>query len=62
MSVRDYVIQKRVEHACDLLRNSNMDIQEVSESLGFTSRSYFGEVFKERMGMSPGEYRNKNKV
>ena len=61
MSVRDYVIQKRVERACDLLKNGNMDIQDISEELGFSSRSYFGEVFREKMGMSPGEYRNQEK-
>ncbi len=57
MTVRDYMIRKRVERACELLKSGNDDIQDISEKVGFSSRSYFGEVFRQIMGISPGEYR-----
>lgn len=56
-SVREYATKKKIEKACDLLIGSNMDIQSISDILGYSSQSYFGEVFRREMGMSPGEYR-----
>jgi len=35
-------------------------ILEISESLGFSSQSFFGKYFKRVKGVSPKEYRAKN--
>jgi transcriptional regulator GlxA family with amidase domain len=34
-----------------------MSITEVAFASGFSASSYYGEIFKRILGMSPGEYR-----
>ena len=40
-----------------LLKNSSLDMAEISERLNFTNPSYFSAIFKKRMGHTPTEYR-----
>jgi len=41
-----------------MLGNSDMNIQEISNALGFPSQSVFGKFFKQATGLSPKEYRS----
>lgn len=51
--IDNYVVREiRVQ-----LRNSQKSIKEIAESLNFPSQSFLGKYFKERIGMSPKEYR-----
>ena len=56
-NVRDYINRKRLEKAAELLKNTNKEIQEICEVIGFSSPSYFGKLFKMQYGVSPGNYR-----
>lgn len=47
----------RIESACTMLRNTSLPIAEVAYSCGFNTPSTFNRLFREKMGMSPGEYR-----
>lgn len=40
-----------------LLKNSSMNIKELTEYLNFPNQSFFGKYFKEHVGMSPSAYR-----
>ena len=40
-----------------LLKNSAKTIKEIAEELHFANQSFLGKYFKERVGMSPSEYR-----
>jgi AraC-like DNA-binding protein len=51
--INDYVILE----AQSLLKSTNMNIQEISYTLGFPNQSFFGKFFKKHTGMSPKEYR-----
>lgn len=62
LSVRAYTIKKKIEKAQEYLRHSNMSVQEISDEFGFSSQSHFGRVFREETGISPGEYRTRNKA
>ena len=42
-----------------LLKNSTKSIKEITEELNFPNQSFLGKYFKEHVGMSPSEYRNK---
>ena len=44
-----------------LLRNSSMNIKEMTEYLHFPNQSFFGKYFKEHVGVSPSAYRKKKK-
>ncbi|GLU43646.1 AraC family transcriptional regulator [Allomuricauda sp. NBRC 101325] len=57
-TVTEYIRNTRLEVARDLIANSEMNISEVVYSIGFTSRSYFSKIFKEKFGISPSEFKN----
>jgi AraC-like DNA-binding protein len=40
-----------------LLRNTTMSIKEIAQQLNFPNQSFLGKFFKERVGMSPSDYR-----
>lgn len=49
----------RLEAGAKLLKESNMNISEIAQHIGFSSRSYFARSFKAVYGMSPTEYQEK---
>lgn len=53
-----YLTDLRIRHACDLLRDTNMNIADVCRSSGYDSPKYFAKVFKRKMGLRPSEFRN----
>lgn len=55
-----YLLRKRLDVSCELLKNTNHSISEVAASVGFSSHSYFTQSFKKSMGLSPREYRRKH--
>jgi len=57
-TVTEYIRNARLEVARDLIANSELNISEVVYSIGFTSRSYFSKIFKEKFGISPSEFKN----
>ena len=52
-----YVQQLRLEHACELLRDSNLSIAEVASAVGYIDTSYFSTLFRQHMAQPPTEYR-----
>ncbi|MDR2785161.1 MAG: helix-turn-helix transcriptional regulator [Treponema sp.] len=59
ISVFDYLLNFRIRQSLALLRNEDMSISETALASGFSAVSYYGEIFKRLLGMSPGEYRRK---
>ena len=57
-TVTEYIRHARLELARDYIANTEMNISEVVYSIGFTSRSYFSKIFKEKFGLSPSEFKN----
>lgn len=57
----DYVVSVRVERAANLLIYSEESISYIAEYVNFPNQSYFGKMFKKLKGMTPKEYRKKNK-
>ncbi|EET60026.1 response regulator receiver domain protein [Marvinbryantia formatexigens DSM 14469] len=47
----------RISHAKRLLKGSSKKIYEISEEVGYHDPKYFNRVFKEEVGVSPGDYR-----
>ncbi|WP_379240013.1 helix-turn-helix domain-containing protein [Paenibacillus sp. GCM10023248] len=52
----DYLTELRIEKAKELLRNSEMKINDVAEQVGY-QHSYFNRIFKKLEGMTPTSYR-----
>ena len=57
VKITDYINSERIRHACKLLEETTMDINEVAWSCGFNRTSYFCRVFKRRTMYSPLKYR-----
>nr|WP_199000619.1 AraC family transcriptional regulator [Flavobacterium sp. ASV13] len=56
-TVNDYITHMRVLKAEILIRTSDLNISEIVYCIGFTSRSYFSKIFKEKFNCSPKEYK-----
>ena len=54
-----YWMKLKMEHAKQLLVNSNMPVKLISVDLGFKSQLYFSTVFRRHFGLSPTAYRKK---
>lgn len=57
VSLNNYITFAKIERAKFLLASTHAGIQEITERLGFCSRSYFGAAFRKVVGCSPAEYR-----
>lgn len=49
--------EAKIHLACDLLIKSNHTMQEISESIGFSSQSVFSRFFKSNLAVSPLAFR-----
>ena len=58
----DYIITLRIKKACELISESDLNIGEVAEAVGYSDQLYFSRIFKKRMGVIPSEYRNAETV
>jgi AraC family transcriptional regulator len=53
-----YVVQRRIERAKSLLRESDVPISEVANRIGCSSAASFSVLFQRATGMTPRNYRN----
>jgi len=53
----ELVREIRLKHACTLLEKTNLNMSELAINIGFTTADNFINIFKDRFGMSPLEYR-----
>ncbi|MFT7260402.1 MAG: signal transduction histidine kinase/DNA-binding response OmpR family regulator [Glaciecola sp.] len=56
MSPRAYIIQIRMQHACELLQADTLSVSEIAYAVGFESLAYFSRSFKKQHGKPPSEY------
>jgi AraC-like DNA-binding protein len=57
-SLSAYINDLRLEHAYMLMLDQpGLDLGQVAQQSGFSSRKYFGDRFKSRYGMTPSEFR-----
>lgn len=57
----DYIAEKRILKAGDLLQNTNLKIYDIANLTGYSNAKYFSSVFKKYMKQTPHEYRKMNK-
>ena len=61
LSVKKYVIQKKINYACELLMVHRYSINQIAEMCNFSDVYYFSKQFKLQIGISPTEYIKKYK-
>lgn len=58
----DFLSELRMKRVCELLEDPTKKVYEIAEQAGYKNIIYFNRQFKQCMGMSPGEYRKRNKI
>lgn len=57
-SPNDYLLELRINHACILLINSDLSVEQISNEVGIHNMSNFIRQFKKRTGSTPSALRN----
>ena len=57
VSPGEYLLNLRFNEACKLLKQTSLSVQAVAEGVGMAPNAFF-KLFKSRMNMTPGAYRN----
>ncbi|MBQ7045918.1 MAG: AraC family transcriptional regulator [Clostridia bacterium] len=60
VSPKQYILQKRINRAKELLSVTDAGILEISNSVGYEDQFYFSRIFKKHTGLSPAQYRKLN--
>lgn len=61
-SLSQLVVEKRLSSAEQLIRNSDLSIEQIASQSGLGSVNYFYVVFKNRFGLSPLQYRKQHSL
>ena len=56
-----YVLEKKIAMAKNLLSDTNLSIKQIASKLCFADEYYFSNIFKEKSGSTPTEYRKKGR-
>ena len=62
MSPMQYIISLRIAIAKGYLENTAKNISEISNEIGYENALYFSRLFRKHTGMTPTEYRKRNKI
>jgi YesN/AraC family two-component response regulator len=54
---QEYLIQYRMDKACEYMYNNDLSISDISHSVGYEDPFTFSKVFKKTKGLSPKQYR-----
>ncbi|NUW66441.1 helix-turn-helix transcriptional regulator [Vibrio coralliilyticus] len=57
MTLADYITWVRIDRAKFMLKRYDFRLQEVANRCGYADANYFFRVFKNKVGMTPSEYR-----
>jgi len=52
-----WVIKKKINLATELLENTSQSIADITYECGFENQTHFSRIFKEKMGVSPSQFR-----
>ncbi len=59
-TLKQYIITRRIEEGKRLIKTTDLPISEIAPLVGFENGAYFSNCFRDRVKMSPGEYRRGN--
>lgn len=60
-SLRNIILERCILEGKRLLAYSNLSISEIAIEVGFNDPNYFARLFKNKMQLSPGDFRKKSK-
>lgn len=60
-SILEYITEKKIALAKELLTKSEMSTSRISDKLGYSNYSYFIKIFRREVGKTPREYKEEQK-
>jgi AraC family transcriptional regulator len=57
-TIGEYIRKLRIDHACQLLGQTNLPLREISYTCRFADQSHFTKQFRKLSGLTPAAYRN----
>ncbi|WP_342421519.1 response regulator [Paenibacillus sp. FSL E2-0178] len=57
-TISDFILEKRLDRAKELLKDPNIKVYEVAEQVGYQTAAYFTYIFKKANDVTPQEYRD----
>ena len=60
ISIKQYILNKKLMLAAELLKTSNLSVGEISEYLSFATQHTFSQAFKRFFKLSPTEFKKAN--
>jgi two-component system response regulator YesN len=61
ITIVDYLTSVRIERAKQLLLATDQNCTEICFEVGYNNQSYFTRTFKDLVGMTPRQFRARNK-
>ncbi len=58
ISPQEFILNAKLQHACELLRTTDMSIGNIARSVGYQDQLAFSKIFKQKYNCSPKQYRN----
>lgn len=58
----EYIKEKKLEYAVELLKIKKYSIKEIAEKLGYSSTQYFIKIFKDEFGETPKQYQKQYSI
>lgn len=62
LSITDYIQQRRIGYARELLTTTDLSVLSISSEAGFKTLSNFNKLFKKAAGSTPAEFRKKQSI
>lgn len=59
-TMTQYITDQKLSYACELMRNTGMNVSQIASFLGFCDVFYFSKRFKEKYGKSPTQMFSRN--
>lgn len=60
ISPQEYLVTYKLKKATELLKSTNLSIQDISFSIGYENPLTFSKIFKQYYGVSPKSFRKQN--
>ena len=57
MTPQQYLLERRMQHAWQLLSEGRLQVQQVADACGYTSLAAFSDRFRRHFGVSPRHFR-----
>ena len=61
ISPKDFLTEFRISRGKEQLALTNLSVEEIAVSCGYRNSLAFGKIFKQKVGITPTQYRNDNR-